>query len=262
VNETPSLIELLSADISDVDASDEILLHGVNWSIQSGEFWVVGGRPASGKSSLLLTAAGLNRPAAGSLRVFGKDLAEAREKDQVAWRHQIGFVFEFGGRLFNRLTVAENVELPLRYHSAIPENSVAARVNDLLALADLHAYAQHLPSRVSLAVQQRAALARALTATDGSAIYPKVLFLDNPLSTLSRRDCRWWLDFLPQLRENHLRRGGTMTIIACAGDFRAWADVASHFAVIEDAGLRIIGDRNQLAASTDSMVRELLATEG
>ena len=259
MNENLHLIELLSADISHIDSPDAILLRDVNWRIQQGEFWVVGGRAASGKSSLLLTAAGLNRPAGGALRIFGEDLAQAKEKDQITWRHRIGFVFESGGRPFHRLSVAENIGLPLRYHWAMSEASIAARVDELLTLTDLRAYAQDLPGRVNLAVQQRAALARALTTTDGSTSSPKLLFADNPLSALSLRDCRWWLDFLRQLRESYLSGGETMTIIASANDFRAWADVATHFAAIENGRFIIVGGRDQLASSTDSIVRELLA---
>ena len=88
MNPTPPVVEFLGANVSHFDNPEQILIRQVNWRIGTGEFWVVGGRTASGKTSLLLTAAGLNRPAGGTLRIFGKDLLEARERDQIAWRHR------------------------------------------------------------------------------------------------------------------------------------------------------------------------------
>ena len=260
MNALAPLIELSDVAITHFDAAETVLIRQVNWSIGRGDFWVVGGRSSSGKSSLLLTAAGLNRPAGGSMRIFGKDLAEAKEKDQVSWRHRIGFVFEYGGRAFNHLTVAENIALPLRYHSAAGEEQIQAKVDEVLARAHLRTHAQHFPSLLSLAVQQRVALGRALSTTATLEELPEVLFLDNPLSTLSLRECRWWLDFLRQLRESPASGGNHVTIVASADDFRGWSEVADQFAVLENDRFRIVGGREQLTADQEPIIQELLGT--
>lgn len=249
-------IELAGVAVTHYEgAPNEVLIRDVNWRIGFGDFWVVGGRRSCGKSSLLLTAAGMNRPADGTLRILGQDLASAREKDQMAWRRRIGFVFELSGRLFSHLTVAQNIALPLQYHHAMDEAEVAAKVDELLALTELHSFAQYMPSRLSLEAQQRVGLARALTAP------VEVLFLDSPLTTLAWRETLWWLDFLRRLRETHRVNGKLLTVVASADDFRGWLDVATHFAIVEGGRFRALGGQEQVAATVEPAVREFLANE-
>ena len=249
-------IELAGVDVTHYEsASDTVLVREVNWRIGFGEFWVVGGRQSSGKTSLLLTAAGLNRPSAGTLQILGCDLATASEQDQIGWRRRIGFVFEHRGRLFNHLSVAQNIALPLQYHLDIDDSEVAARVDELLTLTDLQEYAQRTPSRLSLGVQQRVGLARALTSS------AEVLFLDSPLTTLPLREMRWWLDFLRRLRETHRAQDQLLTIVASADDFRGWLDVASQFAIVDGGRFDVVGGRGQVEAATEPTLRDFLANE-
>jgi len=254
-------IELAGVAVTHADATEAVLVRDVNWRIGSGDFWAVSGRQASGRSSLLMTAAGLNRPMAGTVRILGKDFAEAHEKDRVEWRRRIGYVFEYSGRLFSHLTVAQNIALPLQYHGGKDENEIAARVDELLTMTKLQDYAGHMPSRLSLGVQQRVGLARALAPTWGKGSTIEILFLDNPLSTLSPRECRWWLDFVRQLHENHRAKGKPLTVVASADDFRGWLDVADLFAILEGGRFRVVGGREQLSASAEPVVRDFLVKE-
>jgi ABC-type transporter Mla maintaining outer membrane lipid asymmetry ATPase subunit MlaF len=237
------------------DLYDTVVLRDVNWRIGAEDFWVVGGRPSSGKSSLLLTAAGLNRPGGGTLRIFGQDFASAKEKDRVVWRQRIGFVFEASGRLFSHLTVARNIALPLQYRQGVEENEIVARVEDVLTQTGLGDYASYMPSRLGQGLLQRVALARALA----SPI--EVLFLDNPLSTLSLREARWWLEFLRKLRENRRANGKPLAIVASADDFRGWIGMANQFAVVEGGQFRVIGGREQVEGAVEPTVREFLMSE-
>ncbi|MGA2139736.1 MAG: ATP-binding cassette domain-containing protein [Verrucomicrobiia bacterium] len=256
-NSNAVVIELVGVQISHVDAPEVVVVGDVSWRIGGGDFWVVSGRQASGKSSLLLTAAGMNRPMRGTLQILGKDVAGAHEKDRVDWRRRIGYVFGYSGRLFSHLTVAENIALPLEYHGGRNEGEIVARVNELLTLTELRDYAGHMPSRLSLGVQQRVGLARALSSMPGV----EVLFLDNPLSTLSPRECRWWLDFLRQLHENRRAEGKPLTVVASADDFRGWADIADHFAIVGDGHFQVVGGREQLSASAEPVVQGFLVKE-
>jgi len=249
-------IELAGVSVTHYeDASDTVVVSDVTWRIGAGEFWVVGGRPSSGKSSLLLTAAGLNRPAGGTLRIFGEDFSASKEKERLVWRQRIGFVFEQSGRLFSHLTVARNIALPLQYRHAIDEDKIVARVEEVLTQTDLQDYASHMPSRLGLGLQQRVALARALASP------VEVLFLDNPLTTLSLRESRWWLDFLKQLHENRLADGKPLSIVASADDFRGWIGVANQFAVVDGGQFRVIGRRERVESAVEPSVRELLLSE-
>ncbi|MGD1019224.1 MAG: ATP-binding cassette domain-containing protein [Verrucomicrobiia bacterium] len=249
-------IELAGVQVTHhADPSDAVVMRDVNWRIGAGEFWVVGGRPSSGKTSLLLTAAGLNRPAGGTLRIFGQDFSSAKERDREAWCRRIGFVFEQSGRLFSHLTVARNIALPLQYRQDSEEREIVARVEELLTQTQLRDYASYMPGQLGLGAQQRVGLARALA----SPI--EVLFLDNPLSTLSLHEGRWWLDFLRQLHKNRLVDGKPLTIVASADDFRGWIGLANQFAVVEGGQFRVIGGREQVEGAAEPAVRELLTSE-
>jgi len=118
----------------------------------------------------------------------------------------------------------------------------------LLDRAELSALAPVMPSRLSVRLQQRASLARAL------AVPTEILFLDNPLTGLGPREARWWTDYLRELR----RDDKALTIVATCDDYRPWLDVATQFAVIEAGKFRVLGGREQVLASTEASVRELL----
>lgn len=242
--------ELVDVDVAHEDAPEAILVHRVNWRVARGELWAVGGDLASGKTSLLATAAGLNRPASGTLRIFGRDLREATEAEQVEWRKRIGFVFEHTGRLLSHLTAVENVALPLQYHLDMEETQARAQAAELLAQAGLSGYADAWPSRLRPRVQQRVSLVRAL------ALPTDALFLDNPLSGLAPSGARWWLNFLRELRMRQAAEGKPVTIVATCDDFSGWLDVATHFAVIEAQRLRVLTGRDaaahELAAGRES----------
>lgn len=247
-----TIIELSGVDVVPESGSDA-LLHGVNWRIAAGDFWAVSGGPESGKTLLLATAAGLNRPGAGTLRIFGRDLAEATEEEQVEWRRRIGFVFENGGRLLHHLTLAENLALPLQYHLELDEQEVQKKVEEMLERAELQSHAQTTPSRLSVRARQRAGLMRAL------AVPTQVLFLDNPLGGLPAREERWWLETLRELPAHYATPGGQpLAIVASSDDFRAWLDLASRFALIQGEQFRVLGGREQLDANKEPSIREFL----
>jgi ABC-type transporter Mla maintaining outer membrane lipid asymmetry ATPase subunit MlaF len=226
----PAQIELLDVAVARESEPDRILVQGVTWTIAKGEWWAIAGDSASGKSSLLSTAAGLSAPAAGVVRIFGKDLSGASEGELVASRREIGFVFENGGHLLSGLSVAENVGLPLCYHDNLYVHEARQRVEELLALAGLEAFADRLPSRLSPAIRQRVALLRALV------VPVRVLFLDDPLRGLAPRDAAWWLGFLRQLRA---RSAGALSLVVSGYDLAAWRGDATCFAEVAEGRFRV-----------------------
>jgi phospholipid/cholesterol/gamma-HCH transport system ATP-binding protein len=238
----PADIELVGVDVTHEDDPGIVLVRDVNWRIERGDWWVVCGGPASGKTSLLSTAAGLTPAVGGELSIFGRGLAEATEQEQVAWRRHIGFVFEGGGRLFGSLSVLENVLLPLQYHGDLDPREARQRAEGLLALAGLTEYGGLLPSRLGTALQRRAGLARALS------IPVRVLFVDNPLAGLARSDARWWLEFLTDLAARRAAAGDPLAIVASAFDFGDWLERANHFAVIEGRGFHVLDDPEAISA--------------
>lgn len=250
-----ALIEMIGLTVGAADSPASALVEEVNWSIRAGDYWVVGGLPGSGKSNLLATAAGLNRPQRGTLRWFGKDVGELSDEALLAARSRVGIVFENGGRPFNHLTVAENIALPLRYHRDRSPGEVRETVEKILQFAGLTSLASMTPSRVKPAERQRLALARALTMS------PDVLLLDNPLAGLAPQEARWWRDGLADLSAGHDIAGGrAVTLVVACHDLRPWADQGRQFALLNQGLWLPVGGREALAACAEPLLQELLAT--
>jgi len=230
----PPLIELRGVDAAPQSDPDRVLLRDVDWTIAEGEWWAVCGGPASGKTALLAVAAGLSPAVRGDVRILGVDPSRASEAEQTGLRRRIGFVFEGGGRLLGRLSVAENVALPLRYHGELDPDEARLRVEELLGRAGLESLAGLSPSRLSPALQQRVALLRAVAAP------VRVLFLDDPMSGLAPSHVRWWLSFLRDLRGRRAAAGEPLTLVASGYEFSPWRDDADRFAATEDGRFQVL----------------------
>lgn len=251
-----AVIELVHASVGSERPGEAPLVEDVDCCIAAGDYWVIGGPPGSGKSSLLATMAGLYPPVSGVLRLFGRDIADFDDDQLLAARLRIGLVFENGGRLFHHLTAWENIALPLRYHGMREPAAVEGRVRELVQAAALEPVADRFPAQTRHSLRQRVALARAL------ALEPEVLLLDNPLAGLSPPDARWWVGFLGQLAAGQGPVGGRpLTLVITTHDLRPWTDTGKHFALLKDGAWLPLGGRSDVAASDDLLVRELLAVE-
>jgi len=153
------------------------LFGGLNMTVKSGEFVAVTGPTGTGKTTLLNLIAGLDFPTRGSVEVFSKDLSKLTESELVSIRaRNIGIVFQ-KPHLLSKLTVIENVELPLIFSSSSDgdREEIAAEMLELIGLSKK----KHLsPSNLSAGEIRKVAIARAL-ATD-----PALLLLDEPMSDL------------------------------------------------------------------------------
>jgi ABC-type transporter Mla maintaining outer membrane lipid asymmetry ATPase subunit MlaF len=253
IQRPPALIEMEAVEVAALNDSSLTVLENVNWSVPAGEFWVVAGPHHSGKSDLLLNAAGLVAPAGGTCRIFGGDTREFGDS-RIAERRRIGFTFA-DGKLFNHLTIAENVALPLRYHRQPSDAETAARVAAILDLLELTPSAHLPPGNVALAWRQRAALARALV------LQPELLLLDNPNAGLTPRHREWLISFLDQLWRGHEFFGGRpMTIVATTDDLLAWQHPDRKFAAVHATTFSVLGKWGGQEFSGHPGVRELLMT--
>ena len=149
----------------------------VSLSVGTGEFLALLGSSGSGKSTLLNLLAGLDRPTAGAIVVRGRNLAEMDTHELARYRSlTVGMVFQ-AFNLLPRMTLEENVELPLRL-AEVDRADRAARVREALGHVHLEKRLAHRPSELSGGEQQRAALARALVNR------PTILLADEPTGNL------------------------------------------------------------------------------
>ena len=251
-NQNIPAIERRGVSIAAMRDASFTVVEDVNWTVAAGEFWVVGGQEHSGKSDLLMLAAGLMSLTNGTYKLFGNDTKDFGEAE-LAERLRVGFVFQ-GGYLFNQLTIAENVALPLQYQKNLTAAEAARQAQPLLELLELTPLADVTPSNIAANWRQRVALARALVLT------PEVLLLDNPQAGLNARHLQWWLRFLDQLSRGHeLFNGKPITLVVTADDLRPWQDARRKFALLRDKKFIPLGNWNQVEAANDPVVKELLA---
>ena len=252
----PTLIELDDVAVSRTHAWEDVSVEGVCWQIRAGDYWVVSGLAGAGKSDLLSTAAGLMPPLRGVLRLFGRDVAQLDEDELVRERLRAGIVFAESGRLLQELTLAQNIALPLRYHRDLSDEKTDEEVARILELTNLEPLANRLPGSVGRSGCHRAALARALI------MRPEVLFLDEPLRGLDRRETRWWLDMLGELRRGHPLLGRHhLTLAVVTEDLAPWMDHAEKFGLINERRWTLLGNQADVRARSEPLLRELMDIE-
>jgi putative ABC transport system ATP-binding protein len=167
----------------------------VSLEIAAGEFVALLGTSGSGKSTLLNLIAGLDRPTSGAIYAHGKNLAEMDSEELARHRsHSIGMVFQ-AFNLLPRMTMAENIELPLRL-AEVDRNERDARVREAVERVGLSARTNHRPAELSGGEQQRAALARALVNR------PTILLADEPTGNLDSATGKEIMDLLREINRS------------------------------------------------------------
>jgi ABC-type lipoprotein export system ATPase subunit len=106
-------LDMRDVSVGSMRDMETIVVENVNWSVASGDWWVISGLQGTGKSDFLMMAAGLMAPASGTYCFLGEEMP-IFEDHRLPDRLKLGFVFE-NGQLFNHLTISENISLPLRY---------------------------------------------------------------------------------------------------------------------------------------------------
>src|SRR5277367_2550264 len=202
---------------------------GVTLTVRTGEFVALLGSSGSGKSSVLNLIAGLDRPTSGSVVVQDRDLAKLSREELAKYRlHVVGMVFQ-SFNLIASMTLAENVELPMRF-AEIDRSKRNALAREALTRVGLQARMNHRPSELSGGEQQRAALARALINR------PQLLLADEPTGNL---DSHTGTEIMNMVREFNQKLG--MTVVMVTHE-RALAERYAHRLIFLADG-KLVDDR-------------------
>ncbi|MET7142285.1 sulfate/molybdate ABC transporter ATP-binding protein [Xanthomonas sp. PPL139] len=210
---------------------DFAALDDVGLDIGQGELLALLGPSGSGKTTLLRVIAGLEHADRGRVLIHGEDATALSVQAR-----RVGFVFQHYA-LFKHMSVYENIAFGLRVRREArwTEARIRARVQELLALVQLHDLERRYPAQLSGGQRQRVALARAL------AIEPRVLLLDEPFGALDaqvRRDLRRWL------RELHERTG--LTTVFVTHDQEEALELADRVAILNRGRIEQVGSPAQV----------------
>jgi phospholipid/cholesterol/gamma-HCH transport system ATP-binding protein len=149
------------------------VLRGLSFDVRRGTTLAIMGSSGSGKSVTLRHIVGLIRADAGRVLVEGQDVAQLDKRELADMRRRTGFVFQEGA-LINWMSVEDNVALPLRENSDLPESEILDRVHAKLELVHVPEAGPKMPSELSGGMKKRVGLARALV-TD-----PEIILYDEP----------------------------------------------------------------------------------
>jgi putative ABC transport system ATP-binding protein len=199
-------------------------LFDINLKIYPGEIVIMTGPSGSGKTTLLTMAGGLRSAQEGSLQVLGQELCRATQKQLVAVRRNIGYIFQ-AHNLLKSLTARQNVQMSLELHNDIPLKEMSAKAAQMLEAVGLGNRLDYYPDDLSGGQKQRVAIARALVS------HPKLVLADEPTAALDKKSGRDVVELMQRLAKEQ-----GCTILMVTHDNRI-LDIADRIVHMEDGRL-------------------------
>lgn len=224
---------------------DQVIHENLDLEVRRGEIIGIVGGSGTGKTVLMRSIIGLQRYTAGEVEIFGRRVSGLGELEELELRRQFGVLFQ-NGALFSTLTVAENIEVPMRefYHieDALMDEIAAYKIAMVGLPPD--AGPKH-PSELSGGMKKRAGLARAL------ALDPRLLFLDEPTAGLDPIGAAAFDQLILQLRETL-----DLTVFLITHDLDTLHTICDRVAVLADKRVLTVGTIDELLAFDHPWVQE------
>ena len=211
------------------EGKDFTALRDVSFSIREGEIFGIIGMSGAGKSTLVRTLNRLTDVTSGSVRYFGRDLAELSSRELRKVRRSMAMIFQ-GFNLLQQRTVIKNVEQPLRI-AGVPRGERREIARKMLEIVGLSEKETEYPARLSGGQRQRVAIARALAAD------PKVLLCDEATSALDPKITGEILELLAKIN-----RERKLTIVIITHEMSVVERICHRVAIIDDGYLAEVGD--------------------
>jgi phospholipid/cholesterol/gamma-HCH transport system ATP-binding protein len=228
---------------------DFVLQRNLDFTVGTGDIFVIMGGSGCGKSTLLRHMLGLIEPAKGEVLYGSESFTKADPDRRLAMLRRVGVLYQ-SGALFSSMTLAENIALPLGEFTTLGPNEILEVARLKLALVGLAGFEDYYPSDISGGMQKRAGLARAM------ALDPDILFFDEPGAGLDPISSRLLDNLIVELRDS---LGATIVVVT--------HELASIFAIATNSVFLDAESRTMIAAgvptelrdkSTDARVRRFL----
>ncbi|MEM6751027.1 MAG: ATP-binding cassette domain-containing protein [Planctomycetota bacterium] len=242
----PPVIEVRDVELS---FGATKVLQGVNFELERGKTLCVLGGSGGGKSTLLKTMIGVLKPTAGRITLNGHNVCTAAGPELDRIRRGFGVMFQ-SGALLNSMTVAQNVALPLEYHTKLDAETIDTTVKIKLHQVDLLHAADRLPAQISGGMQKRAAVARAL------ALDPRILFYDEPSAGLDPIATARLDDLVNQLRDTM-----GMTSVVVTHVLESVRRIADRIVMLDKGRVILDGTLEDLEASDDPRIAQFRTGE-
>lgn len=222
-----------------------VAINKVSFNIEKGDVFGIVGHSGAGKSTLLRCLNGLEDYEEGSIKVFGKEIKDLKKDELREFRKNIGMIFQHFN-LMKRLTVSENIEMPLNAWKYKDEDK-KERVAELLELVGLSHKANAYPSNLSGGEKQRVGIARAL------ALNPEILLCDEATSALDPKTTKSILDLLLDINERL-----NITIIVVTHQMEVVKTICKKMMLLEKGEIKVNDFTEEVFLNPTKELEELL----
>src|SRR5580658_8680982 len=237
---------IISATDLRVSYSGREVLHGLTFDVRRGETLVVIGGSGSGKSTMLRTLVGLEKPSSGQVRIKGVDLATAGAREMDTIRKRIGLAFQ-GGALIGSMSVGANIALPLLEHTTLERSTIEVMVRIKLEQVGLSGVEDFNPSALSGGMKKRAAFARAM------ALDPEILFFDEPSAGLDPITAAGIDDLILSLKKAY-----SLSMVVVTHELASAFLIADRMLLIDRGNIAAMGPVEEVKHSQHPRVRQFL----
>jgi phospholipid/cholesterol/gamma-HCH transport system ATP-binding protein len=229
--------------------SGKPVLRGMTLHIQRGETVSLVGTSGAGKTVTIKLMVRLLDPTTGRINIDGEDIHELPDKELGRVREKFGFLFQ-GAALLQWMTVFDNIALPLRENSKLPEDTIREKVNAVLEKVDMTQAAEKLPADISGGMQKRAGLARAVVTE------PDILLYDEPTSGLDPVTSRTIDQLIHDLQQDL-----GVTSVVVTHDMISALTISDRIAMLHQGQLSEISTPKDFLRSENPVVRNFLDSQ-
>jgi phospholipid/cholesterol/gamma-HCH transport system ATP-binding protein len=224
----------------------KVVLDDVSLEVEDGEcFFVIGGSGV-GKSVLIKHLVGLLRPDKGEIWLDGQEVSRLSETELAPIRKKCAMVFQ-SSTLFDSMSCAENVALPLRIHRGLSMKAALAEAEARLAQVHMQAFGKSYPAELGDGMRKRVAIARALT------LEPRYVLFDEPTTSLDPVSARRVDQMIRELTKTM-----HVTAIVVSHDLPSIFGIADRIAMLYKGHVQAIGTPSEIRATKDPIVRQFI----